>query len=229
MHDLRRLHGPRDSRRRGSRRSGRSRSGCPRSPRQGSRRSLRAPLRRRTRQPRRRPETRSALPSDARGRPSSSHRRASRARDPRPATAGRASAPPSARARASRDAAPARTRSARRPSRRPGAPGAGGKRRRFARGPSSARRGCSCRTHEPAVEVGVAELLVLEQLPDDEQRPALADDVERVRDRAVLVVALAHAGECSACSCEMKDLTCKLQVTSGSLPVLVNPDARRTA
>ena len=40
------------------------------------------------------------------------------------------------------------------------------------------------------MEVGVTELLVLEELADDEQRPALADDVERVRDGAVLVVAL---------------------------------------
>src|SRR5919106_2624803 len=40
------------------------------------------------------------------------------------------------------------------------------------------------------VEVGVAKLAVLDELADDQQRPALADDVEGVRDRAVLVVAL---------------------------------------
>ena len=38
-------------------------------------------------------------------------------------------------------------------------------------------------------EVGVA-LRAVHQLEHDEQRPALADEAERVRDRAVLVVAL---------------------------------------
>jgi hypothetical protein len=34
----------------------------------------------------------------------------------------------------------------------------------------------------------------VEQLADHEQRPPLADKAERVTDRAVLVVALAHSG-----------------------------------
>ena len=45
---------------------------------------------------------------------------------------------------------------------------------------------------EPRVEVRVAKRPLVEQLADDEQRPALADEVEGVRDRAVLVVALGH-------------------------------------
>jgi hypothetical protein len=40
------------------------------------------------------------------------------------------------------------------------------------------------------VEVRVPKLIVLEELPDDEQRPALTHDVERMGERAVLVVAL---------------------------------------
>ena len=40
-------------------------------------------------------------------------------------------------------------------------------------------------------EVGVA-LRPYHQLADDEQRPAVADDVERVGDGAVLVVVLPH-------------------------------------
>ncbi len=44
---------------------------------------------------------------------------------------------------------------------------------------------------EPRMEIRVAELIVLEQLADDEQRPALAHEVEGVRHRAVLVVARA--------------------------------------
>ena len=43
------------------------------------------------------------------------------------------------------------------------------------------------------MEVQVAELAVLEELADDEQRPALTHEIEGVRDRAVLVVALRHA------------------------------------
>jgi hypothetical protein len=43
---------------------------------------------------------------------------------------------------------------------------------------------------EVAVEVRVAERAMLDELPDDEEGPALTDDVERVRDRAVLVVRL---------------------------------------
>ena len=46
---------------------------------------------------------------------------------------------------------------------------------------------------ETCVEIRVAELVVLEELADDEQRPALTDEVERMRHRAVLVVALRHA------------------------------------
>ena len=46
-------------------------------------------------------------------------------------------------------------------------------------------------------EVGVA-LRPVHQLADDEQRPPLADELERVRHRAVLVVALRHARQCSA-------------------------------
>ena len=45
---------------------------------------------------------------------------------------------------------------------------------------------------EPGVQIRVAQRALLEQLADDEQRPALADEVEGVRDRAVLVVALGH-------------------------------------
>ncbi len=44
------------------------------------------------------------------------------------------------------------------------------------------------------MEVGITELLVLDELADDEQRPTLADDVESVRNGAVLVVALGHGG-----------------------------------
>ena len=50
---------------------------------------------------------------------------------------------------------------------------------------------------EVGVEVGVAELLVLQELPHDQERPALADDVERVGDRAVLVVAPHAAPDCT--------------------------------
>ncbi len=46
---------------------------------------------------------------------------------------------------------------------------------------------------EPGMEIRVAELVVLEKLADDEQRPALAHEVEGVRHRAVLVVAAGHA------------------------------------
>ena len=42
---------------------------------------------------------------------------------------------------------------------------------------------------EPVVEVAVAERAVLE-LADEQERPALADEVERVGDGAVLVVGL---------------------------------------
>ena len=45
---------------------------------------------------------------------------------------------------------------------------------------------------ESRMEIGVAELVVLEELADDEQRPALAHEVEGVRHRAVLRVALRH-------------------------------------
>ena len=40
------------------------------------------------------------------------------------------------------------------------------------------------------MEVGVAERALLEELADDEQRPALAHQVERVCHRAVLAVLL---------------------------------------
>src|SRR4029453_11206209 len=45
-------------------------------------------------------------------------------------------------------------------------------------------------------QVGVA-LLAAEQLPDDEERPALADELERVSHRAVLRIALRHGGNYS--------------------------------
>ncbi len=45
------------------------------------------------------------------------------------------------------------------------------------------------------VEIRIAERTLVEQLAYDEQRPALPDEVEGVRDRAVLVVALAHAAD----------------------------------
>ena len=45
---------------------------------------------------------------------------------------------------------------------------------------------------QPRVEVRVAKRTLVEQLANDEQRPALADEVEGVRDRAVLVVTLGH-------------------------------------
>src|SRR5262249_38776903 len=45
---------------------------------------------------------------------------------------------------------------------------------------------------EVCMEVGVAERSLVKQLPDDEQRPALTYEIERVRERAVLVVALGH-------------------------------------
>ena len=63
------------------------------------------------------------------------------------------------------------------------------------------------------MEIGVAKLVVLEQLADDEQRPALADEVEGVRHRAVLVVALGHSADSSRTSSKMEVLTCKLQVS----------------
>ena len=46
---------------------------------------------------------------------------------------------------------------------------------------------------EPGGEVGVAGR-ALQQLADDEQRPALAHEREGVRDRAVLVEPLPHRG-----------------------------------
>ena len=45
-------------------------------------------------------------------------------------------------------------------------------------------------------EVGVA-LRAAHQLEDDQERPPLADQAERVGHRAVLVVALVHARQCS--------------------------------
>ena len=50
---------------------------------------------------------------------------------------------------------------------------------------------------EPRMEIRVAELVVLEELANDEQRPALAHEVEGVRHRAVLRIAPSHAPECS--------------------------------
>ena len=47
---------------------------------------------------------------------------------------------------------------------------------------------------EPGVEIRVPQAALLEKLTDDEQRPALADEVEGVCDRAVLVVRLCHDG-----------------------------------
>ena len=43
------------------------------------------------------------------------------------------------------------------------------------------------------MQIRVAELVVLEELANDEQRPALAHEVEGVRHRAVLAVAASHA------------------------------------
>ena len=45
---------------------------------------------------------------------------------------------------------------------------------------------------QAAGQVGVA-LGAVEELTDDEKRPALSDETKGVRHRAVLVVALAHA------------------------------------
>jgi hypothetical protein len=47
---------------------------------------------------------------------------------------------------------------------------------------------------EAGVKIRVAELTMLKELTDDEERPALADEIERTGDRAVLVVALRHGG-----------------------------------
>ena len=72
---------------------------------------------------------------------------------------------------------------------------------------------------EAGVEVRVPELAVLEKLTDDEQRPALADHVEGVCDRAVLVVALHRRLRIvHARCCEMEVLTCNLKVNAASIP-----------
>ena len=47
---------------------------------------------------------------------------------------------------------------------------------------------------EVAVQIRVAKGPVLEQLANDEERPPLPDEVERMGDRAVVVVGLRHDG-----------------------------------
>jgi hypothetical protein len=47
---------------------------------------------------------------------------------------------------------------------------------------------------EVRVEIRVALRALVQQLADDEQRPALPDEVEGMRHGAVLVVALGHEG-----------------------------------
>src|SRR5581483_3287862 len=63
-------------------------------------------------------------------------------------------------------------------------------------------------------------LRAVHQLADDEQRPALADQVERVSNRAVLVVALSHRTQCSRSACCCEALTCKRQVDAASVQAL---------
>ncbi len=65
-------------------------------------------------------------------------------------------------------------------------------------------------------EIGVA-LRTVHQLPDDEERPALADQIERVSDRAVLVVALGHARIIARLLADCEVNTCKKKVCSGRL------------
>ncbi len=74
---------------------------------------------------------------------------------------------------------------------------------------------------EALEEVGVAQRTMLE-LADDEQRPALADEVEGIRDRAELVVGLAHTRERTTPVLETEARTCKKQV-----PLVVLPPHRR--
>src|SRR5205807_10497831 len=62
-------------------------------------------------------------------------------------------------------------------------------------------------------EVGVA-LRPPQQLADDEQGPAVADDVEGVSHGAVLVVVLRHVLDHSGCACCCEGWTCKEQVIS---------------
>ena len=66
---------------------------------------------------------------------------------------------------------------------------------------------------KPRMEIRVAKLVVFEQLADDQQRPALTDEVERMRHRAVLVVALGHVFDTSRSSFKTEVLTCKLKVS----------------
>jgi hypothetical protein len=42
------------------------------------------------------------------------------------------------------------------------------------------------------VEVGIPERTFVNELADDEKRPPLPDEIESMRDRAVLVVRLGH-------------------------------------
>src|SRR5687768_4833678 len=68
------------------------------------------------------------------------------------------------------------------------------------------------------VEVRVAKLVVFQQLTDDQQGPALADEVERMRHRTVLVVALGHAVDSSQDSFKTQVLTCELKVSGVRSP-----------
>jgi hypothetical protein len=68
--------------------------------------------------------------------------------------------------------------------------------------------------NEAGVKIGVPKLPVLEKLPYDQERPALAYDVECVRDRAVLVVALHTAPDCTPGSFGMEEVACILKVNA---------------
>ena len=109
--------------------------------------------------------------------------------------AGRATARPSGRAREAPGRRPRPCPSARRPSRAAAGAACASSRPRPPRGRGAGRRGCSCRSRA-APRRGRCSASAVQQLADDQERPALADELERVRDRAVLVVAL-HPRQCS--------------------------------
>ena len=71
---------------------------------------------------------------------------------------------------------------------------------------------------QPRMEIRVPKLVVFEQLADDQQRPALTDQVERMRHRAVLVVALGHVFDTSRSSFEMTSLNLRIESVCCSIP-----------